>query len=155
MANSPANANYYPLPGFSFRVVFKLEDGSDPGDIAFQSVSGLNVQMQTETIKEGGENRFEHVVPVRAKYSDLVLKRGILSTSSKVTRWIKAAMENFEFKPTDIDVELLNENQETVFVWHLSRAWPKSWKVGDLNAERGEVLIETLEITYNNFRMQN
>ena len=33
----------------------------------------------------------------------------------------------------------------------IMHAWPKNWKIGELNAERGEVLIETLELNYNYF----
>ena len=46
-------AEYYPPLGFHFKVEF-----SDfPGEYQFQSVSGLNVNVDTEDIAEGGENR--------------------------------------------------------------------------------------------------
>ena len=79
---------YYPPWGFFYKV--KFSDSSEPNDARFQSVSGLSVEYDTEEYKEGGENRFTHKLPVRTKYSDLVLKRGLL-TGSAVTGWFLAA----------------------------------------------------------------
>jgi phage tail-like protein len=138
----------YPIVGFHFRV-------SLPGggvDLNFQSVSGLNVQLQMETLKEGGENLFEHALPVRSKYSDLVLKRGIVTKgASKLTQWFQNAFENFEFKPWNFVVELLGEDHNPLITWKISHAIPKDWKVNDLNAERGEVLIESMTLSYSFF----
>jgi phage tail-like protein len=153
---------YRPLPGFHFRVTFETNDGK-AFDTYFQSVSGLSVQMQTETWKEAGENRFEHTLPVRTKYSDLVLKRGIvLPTESVWTDWFKdtlsllAEPSNKEKKtkyiqPRNLSIELLNEKHEPLAQWIVVHAWPKNWKFNDLNAERGEILIESLELSYNYF----
>lgn len=68
-------SNYYPPLGFHF----KIEFGNQKDEYQFQSVSGLNVDLETEEIAEGGENRFKHKLPLRARYPNLVLKRGILS----------------------------------------------------------------------------
>ena len=59
-------ADYRPPVGFHFRVEF-LDIQTVTDDILFQSVSGLAVTMETESVKEGGENRFEHVMPVRRR----------------------------------------------------------------------------------------
>ncbi|MEL6675722.1 MAG: phage tail protein [Bacteroidota bacterium] len=144
----------YQTVGFHFSVYFHLA-GFDSGgiDTRFQSVSGLDIQMETESLKEGGENSFEHVLPVRRKYADLILKRGLLSpdSASEITKWFKQAFEEYNIEPIDLDVELLNENHEVLMKWKVIHAWPKNWKIGELNAERGEVLIETLELNYNRY----
>ena len=147
-------AKDYQFVGFHFSVDFGLEGSKD--EIMFQSVSGLNVQLDTESIKEGGENRFEHVMPVRSKSSNLVLKRGLYRPKeSVVTKWCQNAFDNMVFKPTNLVVTLLNEKHEPLVLWKVIHAWPKNWKLGDLNAEKGEVLIETLELNYNFFTYQD
>ncbi len=150
---TPVAVNYHPPVNFHFEVHF--EDLGEAGDVQFQSVGGLNAQMQTETLKEGGENRFEHIVPVRAKFNDLVLKRGILPADSPITKWIQDALENFKFLPKNLTIQLLGEDHKPLLVWEVSHAWPKSWKVDDLNAEQGKVLVETIELTYNFYRLRN
>jgi len=92
---------YYPPVGFHFKVEF-VGIGND-NDSRFQSVSGLNVEYDTEAYKEGGENRFEHKLPVRTKYPDLSLKRGML-TDSKVITWVLDALQNRKFTPAQLNV---------------------------------------------------
>lgn len=70
-------AAYYPPVGFHFLVEFEGL-GTESKDHQFQSVSGLSVDIETEEIAEGGENRFKHKFPVKTKYPNLVLKRGLL-----------------------------------------------------------------------------
>jgi len=77
-------ANYYPPPGFHFKVeVQDLPPNDD--DVRFTEVGGLSVELSTEEVAEGGENRFIQKFPVRTKYPELVLKRGVL-VKSEVTK---------------------------------------------------------------------
>ena len=141
---------------FHFAVVFHgMGLGEDDVDARFQSVTGLDVQYETETFKEGGENRFEHIVPNRRKYSDLVLKRGIISLQekSKASIWFKNAFFNSKVVPIDLDIWLLDDHHNCLIRWKVIHAWPKNWKIGELNADKGEVLIETLEMNYNFFEL--
>jgi len=74
---------YYPPWGFYYKVEFVIpgKGSLPPDDARFQTVSGLSVEYDYESFKEGGENRFEHKLPVRTKYADMVLKRGMLVNS--------------------------------------------------------------------------
>ncbi len=152
----PAITEYYQAVGFSFEVYFKgigTGQGRKSIDSRFQSVSGLEVTMETESIKEGGENRFEHVIPTRRKYSDLILKRGTLdpSEATKLSKWCRSAFDDYKFHPIDIDIYLLDQEHNALWTWRVIHAWPKAWKFGELNAEKSEVFIETLELNYNYF----
>lgn len=147
---------FYQTVGFHFKVIFSGLSNQAEVDGRFKSVTGLDAQIETEIIKEGGENRFEHVVPTRRKYSDLVLQRGLLSpaSSSAVTAWCKKAFDRFEITPITMQVHLLNESHAPIMKWDIIHAWPKSWKTAELNAERSEVLIETLELNYNYYEFK-
>lgn len=140
-------ATYYPPVGFHFSVEFTgLSTGEK--DYHFQSVSGLTVDIETEEVTEGGENRFKHKIPVRTKYPNLVLKRGLL-VNSDVVNWCKKAVENFDFEPIDLIVKLLNEKHEPLMSWNIVHAYPIKWSIGDFNAEESKVVIETIELVYN------
>jgi phage tail-like protein len=153
--------------GFHFRVIFESlrGDGNKPADnsvessveMRFQSVAGLDASIETETVKEGGENRYEHIIPVRRKYGPLVLKRGLLRLQdSAISQWFRRAFEDEMVEPLpSVEIQLLNEDHVPLLFWSAIWVWPKSWKVGELNAERGEVLIETLELNYNRFVFKN
>ena len=144
---------YSPPPNFHFRVEF-LDIGSKDNDTLFRSVSGLDATMETESIQEGGENRFKHELPVRSQYSDLVLKRGVL-TDSKVIAWCRDAVEAFSFQPITLLVHLLDAKHEPLVTWNVVHVLPKKWSTSELHSERGEVLVETLELGYNFFTINH
>jgi phage tail-like protein len=150
MADSPSAGGYYPPVGFHFKVEF-VGIGND-NDVRFQSVAGLNVEYDLESFKEGGENRFEHKLPVRTKYPDLALKRGMLSDSA-VIRWCLDAFQNRVFRPAQINVSLLNDQHQPIRTWQVQRAWPKKWSVSDLNAQENSVVVESLELSYSHFTL--
>jgi phage tail-like protein len=139
----------YPLSGFHFLVVFELFPQT-PVDVRFQEVSGLSVSMNTESVTEGGQNRYVHKLPTRTSYTDLVLKRGLF-TSSLLQEWIRKATEEFDIKPVNLLVSLLDDDHLPVFNWHVCGAYPLKWDFGNLNAEQGQVAIESITLTYNYF----
>jgi phage tail-like protein len=142
---------YYPPVGFHFKVEF-VGIGND-NDVRFQSVSGLNIEYDTETFKEGGENRFEHKLPMRTKYPDLSLKRGML-TDSLLIKWLMDALQNRSFKTVQINVTLLNENHEPLKTWQIYNAWPKKWSISDFNAQENSLVVESIDISYTYFTIQ-
>jgi len=141
---------YYPPVGFHFRVVFS-GIGQDDIDSRFQSVAGLNMELETESVKEGGENRYEHVLPVRSKFPVLVLKRGLVRDSELLTRWCNNAFQLLEIQPVDLIISLLNEEHEPLMTWNVRHAWPRKWSLSDLNAEQSGLAIETFELQYHFF----
>lgn len=143
-------ANDYPPVGFHFSVSFAgLEDDVDT---QFQSVSGLTVDMETEEFTEGGENRFKHKLPVKTKYPNLVLKRG-MAVGSELIQWCRDAMEGFEFAPKDLTIRLLNEKHEPLRTWSVVHAFPVKWAIDDFNAQESKLVIESLEFSYHYFKI--
>ena len=147
-------ADYYPPWGFYYKVDFMLGGPGATNDARFQTVSGLSVEYDYESFKEGGENRFEHKLPIRTKYADLVLKRGML-TGSDVLTWFNDAFRDRQFKPADVNVILMNEKGDPLRVWNVANAIPKKWVVSDFNANESSLVIETLELTYRYFSIQD
>jgi phage tail-like protein len=144
-------ATYYPPVGFHFRVEFDLS-GAGETETRFRDVGGLSMELEEETFNEGGENRFVRKFPVRARFSDLVLKRGLL-TNSTVRSWIEAAVLDMDIAPITIWVTVLNDAHEPLQTYTFTNAWPKKWSVSDLNAETSAVMVETLELAYQYFKI--
>jgi len=143
--------DYYPPWGFYYKVEFSISKNKN--DVRFQTVSGLSVEFDYESFKEGGENRFEHKLPVRTKYSDMVLKRGMV-VDSEVINWFNKAFRDRQFEPTDVNVILMNEKGEPLRTWKVAHAVPKKWMVSDLNSSENSIVIETMELTYRYFTVQ-
>ncbi len=142
----------YPPVGFSFWVKFEFSE--DAVDIAFQDVAGIGMELLTEDVVEGGENRFTQKLPTRANYTPLVLKRG-LAVSSTLTDWCKDTIENFTIKPVHCIVALLNDQKEPLIAYQFMNAYPVKWSISNLNAESSTVVIESLELYYQYFKIIN
>jgi phage tail-like protein len=141
--------SYYPPVGFYFEVNFG-DVGKKETDTHFQSVSGLSVEMQTDTVREGGENRFVHVIPKNTSYQNLTLKRGVIPDSG-IIKWILDTFQSLQIRPVDLTITLFNEKKDPLMLWNVFQAWPKKWAVEDLNAMESKVLIESLEMQYQYF----
>ena len=146
----PIQSLKYPPPSFHFLVNFI--DLKLVPDVMFQSVSGLDVKMETEQYREGGENRFIHQLPVRSNYTNLTLKRGLF-VNSQLINWCMDTFNNLEIKPVNLIVSLLNENHLPLMTWNIVNAYPVKWSVSELNAERNELAIESIELNYQYFTL--
>ncbi len=145
-------AEYYPPVGFHFKVEFLDVGGLADKDVLFQEVSGLTAELEVESLKEGGENRFTHKLPTRATYQDVVLKRGLL-VSSDLVKWMTDAIENLDIQTTSVIITLLNEEHQPLQAYQLYNAYPKKWSISNLNAQESQLVVETLELTYQYFKI--
>lgn len=138
---------YYPPVGFHF----KVEIDGFPGDIGFQTVTGLTATL-TDYVAfyEGGENRFAHRLPNPGSYSDITLKRGMLIGSSLIG-WFNDAVQNFKFDPRDVTVTLLNSAHEPLEQWMFRNAWPKKWEISNFDSVSNAVVTDTITLSYQFF----
>lgn len=146
MAKPKASETYYPPLGYYFKVQFSV-GGGEKHDTEFQEVTGFSIDMETESWKEGGENRFEHKLPTRSKFSEITLKRGYMPESG-LGDWVKKNLLEFEFEPASVDIFLLNEEGKPLSAWYVYNAYPTSWSTSDLKAEESAIVVETMKLTY-------
>jgi phage tail-like protein len=150
-------ASYYPPTGFHFQVEFVNVPGMNSDtEQRFQEVSGLSYEVETEALREGGENRFEYKLPKRTKYPNLVLKRGLLKQTALVA-WFKSALSTYysallyEFQPADLVVTLMDEEGAAVATWKVVQAYPLKWSISEFRASENALVVETLELAYQYF----
>jgi len=143
-------ALYYPPPVFHFKVEVEGIARPSDNDVRFSEAGGLSMEAATEEVAEGGENRYVQKYPVRAKYPELVLKRGVL-VGSPVFEWMRACIQDFKIEPKSVFVKLLDKEHQPLMTWHLVNAYPTKWAIGDLNATSNAVAVETLQLFYQYF----
>lgn len=142
---------YLPPVGFHFNARFDVP-GATECDVRFRDVSGLTMELEEFAYNEGGENRFSHKLPVRGRYPDLVLKRGLL-VDSGLRKWVLDAVHNLVVQPVTVWVTLLDETHAPLQTYTVVGAWPKKWVISDFSAESSEIVVETLELAYQYFRV--
>ncbi|ELR71193.1 hypothetical protein C900_02997 [Fulvivirga imtechensis AK7] len=147
---------YYPMVGFYFSV--QIDGIFNSVDSKFKEVSGITMEIENgQTVKEGGENGAVHELPGRTKYSDLVLKRGLLKPNTELTDWCMSFFNNDFSKPLqtkDIYVQLLNDQGEPVFTWLFKSAHPKKMEISGFNSTgSGDagIVVETITLKYETF----
>ena len=118
-------------------------------ETSFQEVSGLQLEMETETIKEGGENSFSYQVPTRRKHGNLVLKRSLMPLPHVLETYVVKVLENngsAQIVPVNLTISLLDAGHFPLNNWSVLNAYPVKWDISALNSQKNELVIETLEI---------
>ena len=137
-------------PPLAFRFgVFFFAGGTVPNpiDTLFQRVSGIGATVETVPVHEGGQNLYLQQVPQAIGHGNLVLERGLV-VGSLLAAELKAALTLFQFSPSNVLVNLLDKTSTPVASWLFLNAYPVKWSISDLNATANEVVIETIELTY-------
>ncbi|SRR5450830_89350 len=142
-------SDVYPPAAFHFKVVFGATLGLT--DTSFQEVSGMSAEVETETVVEGGENRYVHTLPKGVKHPNLELKRGIAALTSPLVIWCRSVFEMDFMIPVlaqPIIVMLLDKHHTPLRVWSFANAYPVKWEVETFNSTKNEVAIEKIVLSY-------
>lgn len=151
------------LTTFRFEVTFRRTTGTGPdtiGDGGFQEVSGLDVEMDVKDYDEGGRNDGVVRRVGRAKYSPLVLKRGMVgpaggSAVPDLWQWFQDVVAGVRpVRRYDGTVKVQDQQRRTMAVWEFDRALPVRLVGPQLNAKTGEVAIEELHLAHEGLRLQ-
>ena len=141
-------ANWYSnfIPTFFFKVFFVTDDFvADP--IGFSEVSGLSVELQTEDLFEGGGNTYAYRLPKQAKPKNIVLKRALNPADNNVIDWAKNCVEKFIIRPLTVIITLASDSENQLKTWNVMGAYAVKLSTTDFNANKSEVVIQTLELT--------
>lgn len=149
MPNSDDQWN--PPTAFRFEVSFSGKSRSI-GVAAFQEVSGLDSSIDVETVAEGGVNDFQHRLPKPIKQGTLKLKRGLEPAGDDLVDWCKDTIEDHllnKIEPMDVMIQLLDREGGVQRQFEVQNAWPIKWDVSPFDAMKNELIIETIELSYN------
>ncbi len=146
-------SEYFPPSAFYFEVRI---DGMAGVQGQFQEVSGIDVEVEVERLKEAGNNAFQQPVPGQTKYNNLVLKRGLLVEGSALADWVEDCVQsnlNKKVKLKDVLVSILDpETGSALMSWSFANAFPVKWSMGALNSQESAVAVETIELAYQEWK---
>ena len=112
----------------------------------FAECSGLEMNLQIEEHREGGNNGKVLRFPSRVTWSNIRLRRGVIR-SEDLWKWHFGFVEG-KGKRRDGMIVLQNELHDTVRVWRFTRGLPVKWVGPSMNALQSQVAIEELEIAH-------
>ena len=144
-------ASNYPLTGFHFSVEW---DPDNTENVSFSEVSGLNVSTTPIEYREGSDKEYTTLkMPGLRKYGNITLKRGSMATDNGFFTWFNTINNNTVTR-RDIKIMLLNEKHEAVITWNVKNAFPMKYDGGSLNAAKGEVVVESVELACESFTVE-
>jgi phage tail-like protein len=139
----------WPLPKFNFQVKW----GSNV--MAFQEVSGLDIEAQPIEYRSGDSKHFSTVkMPGIKKTGNVTMKKGVFKSDNKFWDWFnQIKMNTIERVP--VTISLLDESGSATMVWTLSNAWPTKITGTDLKSNGDEVAVESIEIAHDGITIAN
>ena len=111
----------------------------------FTEASGLSVQIEVESIKEGGVNDFEHKLFKGIKYSDITLKRGLIDW--ELWNWCEDVI-NGKIERKNGVIYLQDRSGNNIKGWSFYDAIPIKWEGPTFNASSNNIASETLVLAH-------
>ncbi|WIV66064.1 phage tail protein [Natrialbaceae archaeon AArc-T1-2] len=112
----------------------------------FTEVTGIEREVETEEVEEGGVNGFTHHLPTGYTNSNLTLSRG-LTDATELWDWLQLSGD----EPVDrrnCRILLQDTMGAETWGWEVHDAYPVRWEGPDLEADGGAVAMETLELNH-------
>ena len=144
-----AQDKVWPLPKFYFQV--KIADQ----EVAFQEVSGLDIEAQVIEYRHGNSKEFSTIkMPGIKKSGNVTLKRGVFKGDNTFWDWFNAIKMN-TIERKEVVISLLDQEGSPTMVWTLKNAWPTKITGTDLKSDGNEVAVETLEVAHEGITIVN
>jgi phage tail-like protein len=134
----------WPLPKFRFEVDF----GNGLSRVAFQEVSGMDVENQIIEYRHANSPLFSvEKMPGIVKFSNVTMKRGVFVNDNSFWDWHQEVAMN-TIKKRTVLIKLLDEAGRVTMQWQLANAWPTKITSTDLKSDGNEVAVDTIEIAH-------
>lgn len=150
MADDGSKQNaIWPLPKFYFQVKWDSEE------LAFQEVSGLEIEAEAIEYRHGNSKEFSKIsMPGLKKSGDVTMKKGVFVKDNKFWDWFNEIKMNV-IKRKTIIISLLDEEGNDTMVWTLKNAWPSKITATDMKSDGNEAAIETIVIKHEGVTIAN
>lgn len=112
---------------------------------AFTECTLPSVEIETETIKEGGLNTFVHQIPSILKPASITVKNGI-GALDPLNKWAVDIMKG-KIERKKITVNMLDEQGNAYMIVTLEDAFPKKWTGPQLKTDSTLAAIHSIEFS--------
>jgi phage tail-like protein len=130
-----------PFAGYNFRIEIS---GLIVG--GFTELSGLDSQVETFEVREGGVNHFVHQLPAQATQSNLVLTKGVGGLDA-LWNWYYDVTRGIILRKHGT-VVLMSAQQIPVMWWNFASAYPVKWTGPQLDASGDGVAFQSFELVH-------
>lgn len=141
-----------PFTSFNFRVSLILDGSAEPlCDAAFAECDGLEMSMETKTIREGGGNGRQIHLVGPLSYGQLTLKRG-MTADAGLWDWFDRVQRERRLRATGEVTVLSADRLREDLRFTLTGCLPVKLKAPGLKAADGGIAVEEMQIAYETLR---
>ncbi len=137
-------------PFTTFRFVVNLTPAGDGEALCaaeFSECDGLEITLETKTIREGGNNARQIHLAGPVSYGQLTLKRG-MTRSMDLWQWFERTQQNRSLRAAGTIQMKSSDGSQTDVTYTLTGCLPVKLKAPGLNAKDGTIAIEELGVAY-------
>ena len=138
-----------PFTAFNFEVKLKVKLSGSIRKICqaeFSECSGLEMNMEPKTIREGGNNSRQIHLTGPVSYGQLSLKRG-MTTNFDLWDWFEQVQRHRNLRASG-EIHMLSSLRKKDVIFKLSGCLPLKLRAPSLNAKDGQIAIEEMQIAY-------
>lgn len=144
-----------PFTAFNFLVVITVGEEAPLCECGFSAVDGLELSVDSTTIREGGDNGRQIHLGGSVNTGTLSLKRG-MTQSFDLWTWFERVQDDRErhLRATIRVVMLAADRTTPQASFVLDRCLPTKLRVPGLDAATGQLAIEELTVAYETMRLE-
>jgi len=135
-------------PSFRFTVTV---DGINYG--AFTEFTLPSLQIDTQEIKEGGQNSFSHKLPVRVTVGSATLRHGVATDFSLMSWYMDMLKGDIASATRQVTVVMYDVAHLPLMTWTFRNAYPVKWGGPSFKSDSNAVAIEELEFVHHGFEV--
>jgi len=144
--------NSYMVPAFHFRVLFAGLDDLTEQDSSFESVTGIHGMVADKNTGMPHQDE-KNTTTV---FQPVVLRRAVmLPGQSALREWALTCLNgNIQDPIREVKIEVLNEEHSPVLVVVLKNVYVKTWALGELHAQKSNLLMEEISLGYHTIEIR-
>lgn len=113
-----------------------------------------NFQVETQDIKEGGQNTFTHKIPVRVNPGPITLRHGVTHGSDLLKWYLQVLSGDMENATRQVTVYMTDITGQPLMTWNFRHAYPTKWSGPTLKTDDNSVAIEEIEFVFHGFTVE-
>lgn len=135
-----------------FRFVIRIDNINAA---AFTECTLPRLQVETEDIKEGGQNSYIHRLPVRVNAGTVTLKHGLTKSDELLNWYLQVLMGQVKNATRNVSVVIYDSTRKIqIATWSFTRAYPIRWGGPTLRSSESAIAIEELELAHHGFEVR-
>jgi phage tail-like protein len=121
---------------------------------AFSQCSLPSLQLETQAVKEGGQNTYVHTLPVRVTAGNVRLKTGVTRDAALFKWYLEVMNGDIANAMRQVSIVTYDVASIRLATWTLYRAYPVKWTGPSLDATSTAAAVQEVELAYHGFEME-